>query len=184
MSEAFKISPVRLEEFQAMDFGDRKVELIDGMIVVAHAFPSSRHADIAAGIATMLNIHFRNRERSCRAQIGAGLPVRLINDFELGPDVLVHCGGDRERRGAATLVVEVLSPSNRPKELDRKLAAYRTVDSLRHILLVNQDDYAIEHWHRGDDGQWHADLIEGENAVLRLPDWDAAWSLGEFYGDS
>lgn len=47
---ARRIDPVSLEEFQVMDFGRRKAELIDGIVTVAQAFPTSRHADITVGV--------------------------------------------------------------------------------------------------------------------------------------
>jgi Uma2 family endonuclease len=184
MSEAFKIDPVRLEEFEEMSFGDRKVELIDGMIVVAHAFPSSRHADIAAAVATAFNNTLRAAKKPCRAQVGAGVTVRLINDNQLGPDVLVHCGGKATEQGAPLVAVEVLSPSNSLAEMNRKTTAYRAHPDMRHLLLLRQDEYRAEHWKRGDDGRWHADLLEGADAVLDMPDLGGAWTLAELYGDT
>lgn len=185
MSEALRIDPVSLEEFEAMSFGRRKAELIDGMIVLAHAFPTSRHGDIAAAVATALNVALRAAQKPCRAQVGSGVTVRLNNDFQLGPDVLVHCGGKPGGgQGAPILAVEVLSPSNTMTEMERKLTAYRAHPDLRHLLLLRQNDYRAEHWMRGPDGRWHADLLEGADAVLDIPDIGGAWTLAELYGDA
>lgn len=184
MSEAPRFSPVTLEEFRDMHFGDRKAELIDGMIVIAHAFPTSRHGDIAASASAALTVMLRDKKHPCRAQVGSGVTIRLIHDYELGPDVLAHCGGDKHKQGEPVLIIEVLSPSNRPAELTRKLAAYRTLPGLRHILLVSQDDYSVEHWRRVGDGHWSGDLLEGPGAVLTLADFGAQWRLDEFYGDA
>jgi Uma2 family endonuclease len=183
MSEAFKIDPVRLEEFEEMSFGDRKVELIDGMIVVAHAFPSPRHGRISAAVATAFNIALRAAKKPCRAEVGTGVTLRLINDNQLGPDVLVTCGGKATEQGAPLVAVEVLSPSNSLAEINRKTTAYRAHPDMRHLLLLRQDEYRAEHWKRGDDGRWHADLLEGADAVLEMPDLAGAWTLAELYGD-
>jgi Uma2 family endonuclease len=181
---AERIDPVSLEEFQAMHFGDRRAELIDGVIVVAQAFPTARHADITGGVLVALANAIRARRLPCRAQTGAGLPVRLDRDFVLGPDVLVHCGGTRERPGDPLVAVEVLSPSNRATELMRKLHAYQSVPSLTDILLIEQDAYRVEHWTRTERGSWTlADPLSGPDAVLTLPRLGGAWRREELYGD-
>lgn len=184
MSEALRVDPVSLEEFEAMSFGRRKAELIDGMIVVAHAFPSPRHARITAAVATAFNIALRAAQKPCRAEVGGGVSVRRANDNQLGPDVLVTCGGGRTDPGAPILAVEVLSPSNTMTEMERKLAAYRAHPDLRHLLLLRRSEYRAEHWMRGDDGRWHADLLEGADAVLEIPDLAGSWTLAELYGDA
>ena len=182
---AQRIDPVTLDEFQAMRFGDRKAELIDGVIVVAQAFPTSRHGDIAGGILVALANALRKGKLPCRAQTGAGIPIRLDRDYNLGPDVLVHCGGTRENPGLPVLVAEVLSPSNSATEMMKKLHAYQAVDSLTDILLVEQDAYAVEHWTLIAGGAWTlAPHRNGPDAVLALPRFGAEWRLEELYGDS
>lgn len=186
MAEAAqRIDPVTLDEFQAMRFGDRKAELVDGVIVVAQAFPSSRHGDIAGGILVAFANAIRRGRLPCRAQTGTGLPIRLDRDYSLGPDVLVHCGGTRETPGKPVLVVEVLSPSNGTTELLKKLHAYQVVDSLTDILLVEQDTYAVERWARPQGGAWTlAPRLSGADAVLALPRFAAEWRLDDLYGDA
>lgn len=182
---AQRIDPVSLEEFQAMRFGDRKAELIDGVIVVAQAFPTSRHGDIAGGILVALANAIRRGGMPCRAQTGTGLPIRLDRDYSLGPDVLVHCGGTREIPGTPVLVVEVLSPSNSATELMKKLRAYQAVDGLTDILLVEQDAYTVERWTRDAGSAWTlAPRLSGAAAVLALPRFAAEWRLDELYGDT
>ncbi|HYH18222.1 MAG TPA: Uma2 family endonuclease [Azospirillum sp.] len=179
-----RIDPVTLEEFEAMSFGDRKAELIDGMIVVAHAFPSSRHGDVAGGILVALANALRKARRPCRAQTGTGVPIRLDRDYNLDPDVLVHCGGARDTGGKPVLVVEVLSPSNSATEMMKKLHAYQAVDSIADILLVEQDAYAVDHWTRAADGAWTLrPHLSGPDAVLALPAMGGEWRLEELYGD-
>lgn len=181
---AERIDPVSLEEFDAMSFGDRKAELIDGMIVVAHAFPTSRHGAISAGVSFALTSAIRGRKLPCRAEVGTGVPIRLERDYNLGPDALVRCGNHRDGDGSPVLVVEVLSPSNSASEMMKKLNAYRAVDSIADILLLEQDSYAVEHWTRDDRGVWTLlPRLSGPDAVLSLPRLGGEWRLEEFYGD-
>lgn len=180
---AARIDPVTIEEFAEMRFGDRRAELVDGVVIVAQSFPTSRHGAIAAGLAVALTGAIRAGRQPCRAEVGTGLPIRLDRDWLLGPDVTVRCGGDRQRPGEPVLVAEVLSPSNRPPEMDRKLRAYQAVPTLADILLVGQDEHRVEHWTRDADGVWTARIVEGAAATLRLARFDAAWSLEALYGD-
>lgn len=181
---AQRIDPVTLDEFQAMRFGDRKAELIDGVIVVAQAFPTSRHGQIAAGLTVAFASAIRAGKLPCRTETGTGVEIRLDRDYNLGPDVLVRCGGDRNAPGAPVLVVEVLSPSNSATEMMKKLHAYQAVDSLTDILLVEQDAYAAEHWTRTANGAWTlAPRLSGPDAVLALPRFGTEWRLEELYGD-
>lgn len=185
---ARRIDPVSLEEFQAMDFGRRKAELIDGLVTVAQAFSSSRHADITVGVVVAFANAIRSQRLPCRVQTGAGLPIRLDRDFYLGPDVMVHCGGSPDRTGLPTLVVEVLSPSNGATELMNKLHAYRSVDSIADILLLEQDAYLVDHFTRTDSGLWTGPThLSGADAVLSLPRLGRGpgegWRLAELYGD-
>jgi Uma2 family endonuclease len=182
---AQRIDPVTLDEFQAMRFGDRKAELIDGVIVVAQAFPSSRHGQIAAAMTAHFFGAIRAGKLPCRTETGTGVEIRLERDYNLGPDVLVRCGTDRSAPGQPVLVVEVLSPSNSATELMKKLHAYQAVDSLTDILLVEQDAYAVEHWTRTQGGAWTlAPRLSGADAVLALPRFAAEWRLDDLYGDA
>lgn len=181
---ARRIDPVTLEEFQAMSFGDRKAELIDGVITVAQAFPTSRHGEIAAAVGANLFNAIRNGRLPCRVEVGTGLPIRLDRDYHLGPDVMVRCGGSREIPGAPVLVVEVLSLSNGAAEMMKKLHAYQAVDSIADILFLEQDAHALEHWARDDRNAWTlAPRLAGPDAVLSLPRLAGEWRLVELYGD-
>ena len=181
---AQRIDPVTLEEFQTMNFGDRKAELIDGVIVVAQAFPTSRHGAIAASIGAHFFNTIRAKKLPCRTEVGTGVPIRLERDYNLGPEVLVRCGERRDTDTPPVLVVEVLSPSNSATEMMKKLHAYKAVDSIADILLLEQDDYTVEHWTRDERGAWTLlPRLSGANAVLALPRFGGEWRLEDFYGD-
>ena len=176
---ARRIEPVTLEEFDAMDFGDRRVELIDGEIVVAQAFPTPRHGQVAMSIGAALLQAVRAAESDCRVETGTGIDVRLDTDFRLGPDVMVRCGdGD----GEPVLVVEVLSPSNSASEMLRKLRAYQAVASITDILFLEQDEHYAQHWSRSIGEPWGAPVyLIGPDAVVRVARFGAEVSLADIY---
>ncbi len=61
-----------------------------------------------------------------------------------------------------TVVIEVLSDSTRDYDLGRKFHHYRTIESLREYLTVDQDTPHVEHHVRQPDNTWvltdYADL--------------------------
>jgi Uma2 family endonuclease len=74
------------------------------------------------------------------------------------PDVSVVCEEPlvtRERTlQNPVLVVEVLSPSTARVDRNRKFAQYQQIESLRHILYIEQDRPAVEHHERDETGAW------------------------------
>jgi Uma2 family endonuclease len=77
--------------------------------------------------------------------------------------------------------VEVLSDSTRAFDLVRKVEEYKSVQSLRHIVLVDTAEPKIVHWSRPDAGSWTYRTIEGLQAVLEVPDLKLSLQLETFY---
>jgi Uma2 family endonuclease len=50
-------------------------------------------------------------------------------------------------------VVEVVSPSSRGIDTGAKLAAYVSLPSLRHYLIVDTDKHVVIHHHRDGKGE-------------------------------
>ncbi|HYD70250.1 Uma2 family endonuclease [Azospirillum sp.] len=179
---ARKIEPVTLEEFQAMDFGDRRAELIGGVVVVGQAFPTSRHGQLIMTLGSQLLSAIDRAGLRCMVETGTGLDVRLETDFSLGPDLMVRCGGDAENPGEPVLVAEVLSPSNTAAEMMQKLRAYQAVETITDILVLMQDRAYVEHWSRSPGEPWAApERLVDADAVLRVARLDAAIPLNAVY---
>lgn len=163
---ARKIEPVTLEDFRAMEFGGRTAELIGGLVVVAQAFPSSRHGRVTAGLTVALAAAIEEAGADCAVESGTGLDIRLESDFSLGPDLMVRCGGDP---GEPVLVAEILSPSNTASEMLQKLRAYQSVESITDILILDQDRAYAEHWTRRPGQPWNVpERHLGTGASLRI----------------
>ena len=60
-----------------------------------------------------------------------------------------------------------------------KLAHYKTIPTLREILLVAQEEQRLELWTRTDVG-WTLEVVRGEGS-LRLQAHDCVLELGEVY---
>jgi len=114
-------------------------------------------------------------QRHGRADIG--IQVRY-------PDLGVDCGEfiDEDMEASAPRVVfEVLSQSTRAFDLVRKVEEYKSVSSLRHIILVDTGEPKIIHWQRPDGGPWAFQTIEGFESTLEIADLDIILPLRTLY---
>jgi Uma2 family endonuclease len=125
---------ISYEEYMALiDSSDQRYELIDGEIYLL-ASPSFKHQIVVNEIAWHLYNYFRGKP--CRS-LTAPFDVRLFGfatKFEedpnvVQPDVVVICDLDKvnesnKYEGIPTLVVEVLSPSTKGKDMVTKFNLY------------------------------------------------------------
>lgn len=139
------------EYMELVDSSDQRYELIDGEVYLL-ASPSFRHQIVVNEIAWHFNNYFRGK--SC-CSLTAPLDVRLFGfatKFEedpnvVQPDVLVICDQDKvnesnKYEGIPTLVVEVLSPSTKGKDMAVKLNLYMKSGVLEY-WVVNLENKTI-----------------------------------------
>jgi Uma2 family endonuclease len=81
-----------------------------------------------------------------------GASVRVSERTVYEPDALVRCGplspGGAMDVSDPVIVVEVVSPSSRGIDTGAKLAAYFSLPSVRHYLIVDTDKRVVIHHHR------------------------------------
>ena len=174
MSHAFRIDPTPstiadLEAFLEFDTSDRPWELIDGEIV-GMTNPSSFHAKIVANLGVPLSLAMETR--GCQVVFG-GLRVQRSDDRGDSdspiPDLLVRCGP--VTRGYYVtdplVVVEVLSPLTMDYDRGAKLLFYKSLPTLRHVVLVYQDELRAEHYRRDGDAWPETTLVRaGDQLAL------------------
>ncbi len=80
------------------------------------------------------------------------------------------------------LVIEILSPSTMRFDRFQKLAEYQRHPSIRVILLVDSEQPQVGVWRRNGE-QWTETEATGLDAVIDLPEIDAALPLAELYYD-
>lgn len=129
--------------------------------------------------------------RGCRAYQGGMRVQRNANKKAKDkpkPDVVVRCGPTDAVRGRRNfvddpvVVVEVLSPSTMDVDRGPKLEFYKSLEPLRHIVIVYQDQMRIEHYRRGDDG-WIVDTLTKPADVLGLSAVEFQMTFAEAYFD-
>ena len=159
-----------LAEFLEWDEGtDRRYELLDGTPVMM-APSLEAHGELAAA----LTIEIGNRlQRPCRVISEAGIVIRDRADTYYIADLAVTCAPrERGRRMVAepVLVVEVLSPSTSQVDRWRKVADYRTLPSIKEILVLFSDERRVEVQRRTPDGWRVEDLIGKAEIALSCCD--------------
>lgn len=131
---------------------------------------SARHNLICLNLATALHRHLAGSP--CRVFM-ADLKVRLsVNDedFFYYPDIMVACNPSDQAshfRTQPLILVEVMSPSTERVDRREKLFAYRTLDSLREYVLIEQDAPAVMAYVRTENS-WSTQRPE-PSGVLTLP---------------
>jgi Uma2 family endonuclease len=66
------------------------------------------------------------------------------------------------------VIFEVLSPSTEKYDRGLKFQHYRTLDSLRDYILVNQEQARIEQFTRRPDGTWTFRDYQGPDEELKI----------------
>lgn len=154
-SEAYSVKECyTLEDYYALP-EDQRVELIDGRFYYMSA-PSNRHQAVAGFLFSQFLEHVRKHKGSC-------YPFIAPNDVQLDcddrtmvqPDVGIICDRSKYIKshiyGAPDLVVEVLSPSTRKKDLYLKLHKYCSADVREYWLIDTDKKIVVQYDLEGED---------------------------------
>lgn len=135
------------------DGRDGRYELVDGE-VVAMSPERVRHAETKAAAFDALRAAIRKNMLPCRALID-GVAVRIDAHTSYVPDALVYCGKPADLDAtevAPVIVVEVVSPSSRSVDTNRKLTGYFRVPSVMHYLVLDPGGPLVIHHSRDGTG--------------------------------
>ena len=137
--------PYRMDDYYALP-DEQRVELIDGFFYDMAA-PNVIHQSIAGYIYSVLLSFAGKHKGTCRPLISP-LDVQLDKDNKtmLQPDVLVVCDSSKIKTdriyGAPDLVIEVLSPSTRRKDMLVKMSKYSNA-GVREYWMIDPDKKAV-----------------------------------------
>jgi Uma2 family endonuclease len=79
------------------------------------------------------------------------------------------------------LIAEVLSKSTRDYDHGEKFSAYRTVESFREYLLIDQYSIHVEHYVKTTANQWLLSEYDDPNITLSLSSLDAQLDIIALY---
>ena len=156
MGYALKRPRMSAEDFLAWDESQTvRHEFLAGE-VYAMAGGEDRNDTVAGSLYIALRQHLRGTP--CRVY-GSDVKLRVEKaDAFFYPDLMVTCSAvdaaDRLIKREPVLVVEVLSPATAGYDRGEKFAAYRALDTLREVLLVDVPTRRCDLYRRGDDGLW------------------------------
>jgi Uma2 family endonuclease len=160
-------------------------ELLPGGVITMMAGGSGDHDLIAMNIGGALRLQLRGT--GCVAH-GANLKVMSERaQSSVYPDVFVRCGppvGEATRTDDPVVVFEVMSESTARNDLTRKRQVYKAIPSVKVIVYVSQGEYRLDVLRRMADGRFDEEVLEGADAVLKLPEIAAELSLAEIYEDT
>jgi len=178
---------VTLEEYLAFE-RDAPVKHIlwDGEVfeMWAMAGASPAHNAIATNALVALGVALR------------GGPCRPFNSDQkiwiprkggiVYPDASVVCGRLSLREGTTdvvtnpTHIIEVLSPGTEAFDRAEKFAGYRSVETLRHYVMVSSQEVMVEQYLRQDDGTWTLRVL-GPGDVMTFASPDVRIAVDELY---
>lgn len=146
-----------------------KHEFVSGLIL-AMAGGTLEHGALAAAVVASLVGQLRGRR--CRVyDSDARVRARATGDAYY-PDASVVCDqletdpDDAHSMVNPVVLVEVLIPSTEDYDRGTKLDAYRSIESLRHIVYVAHAAERIDVWTRGDTDWRLASYAAGDAAEL------------------
>jgi Uma2 family endonuclease len=164
---------------------DTKHDFVNGEIV-AMTGGSIKHNLIAGNL--YMQLRTRLTGSPCQAFIG---DVRLAvdkQDLFTYPDLMIVCGdletyADREDTITnPKLIIEVLSKSTKDYDHGTKAPAYREIETLDELVLVDPYPTHLEHWTRRGD-YWEVRIIRNKSNDLVLESVDLTIPLEEVYRD-
>ncbi len=181
MARVLDVRPRSLADFLAWEEQqDERYERVDGD-VRPRTGDTRDHNRITLNVALMLECQIR--EQGCEAFTSTIKVISPGGDV-MYPDVIVVCDTLPDQATwieTPIVVVEVLSDSTAEHDDGRKRWAYQKIPSLKHYLLVDQNEPVVEVASRADDGSWRSVLHRGLDARLRLDALGVELGLDEIF---
>lgn len=158
------------DEFLAIDFGEKKAELDNGVIRMM-AGGTARHARVAYNL--LLALGTRLRGSGC-TPYGADMATRTRDISIRYPDVSVFCGRDGPEDDDAKafddprVLFEVLSAGTARTDLRVKLEEYRALPTVDTIVFVDIATERVRIVQRTGPQGW-SDITHEDPADIPLP---------------
>ena len=163
---------------------EERYEYHDGEIV-AMAGASNLHNRIIGNAFAPL--HSITRARGCHVFSENVKLFRYRSERYLYPDLMVTCHPlDKQTLNGVRnplLIAEVLSKTNTHKQLAFKLREYFRLPSLRHYLLISQDECFVQHYRRAGEGLFDLRIYDELHHLIDLPELNAQIPLADLFAE-
>ena len=143
-----------LEDYLSLP-NDQRVELIDGAFFVMDS-PSMPHQLIAGELHRIISNHIREKGGNCIPFIApADVQLDCDNRTIVQPDVFIVCDRGKIHRarcfGAPDMIIEVLSPSTKKKDMFIKLNKYQNAGVREYWMIDLKNERIIVYNFDQDD---------------------------------
>ena len=160
---------------------EERFELVNGQPRMMTG-ATRRHDRLVVNI--IAHLHQALRGKPCQPNT-ADIATRIPAGNVRRPDVTVDCGtspDDSLEAEAPTAVFEVLSPSTQGIDLIRKAEEYKTIPSLRHMVLFEPETALVAVWSRGDQAEpWEMEEHTSLGATALLAALEVSLPLATIY---
>jgi Uma2 family endonuclease len=176
-----------LAEFlRRMEQKEGYYEYYDGIIT---KLPMARgpHNTITANAITTLNNALFDSDKDYQVMSGQQLVYLPTLNFSLIPDALVVTDTPQYFDTNEVLlinpivIVEVLSKSTKKYDQTDKFDEYRTLDSFKEYVLIDQKKCHIEVRYRTDRNTWHYETFTDINGTIFLKSLGCSISVAKIY---
>lgn len=168
------------EYLEGEEISQIRYEYIHGE-VYAMAGVSQNHNRISGNLFKALAIGISDSK--CEV-FSENIKVRPSVDVLYYPDLLVTCEGDFANKYICefpVLIVEVTSPSTERIDHLEKLPAYKSMPSVREIVIVDQNRFAVEVYRRGSNDEWTTDFFDKPEDIFHLNSVDLDFTVADVY---
>ena len=179
--------PATVDEYwKLVETPQLRLDYFNHQIVATISYGSLKHETIVSNVGARLNFNFS--ETNCRVFLSNRPIYAAACDHILNPDVHLVSGTLQEhfykRSKTATLnpsiIVEVSSDSTKDYDRDVKLPCYQQINSVQHIVYIEQDQCAIQVFSRKKaSNEWIIERYEAlEDSLILL---EKSFSLKDIY---
>lgn len=181
-----RIGPNTVADWVAFERTTQKKHELHNGEYVEMSGGTFEHSVIAMEMARLIGNLLAEANSECRVA-GSDLKVYIAPRKGYYPDITIVCGDPQidfeEVLRNPFVIVEVLSESTAGFDRGEKFQDYRTIDSLCHFIMVEQNRPCVEHYERTDSGSWtlrsNTSLVE--SLSLTLTDTAIAVPLDRIY---
>ena len=163
---------------------DTRHEFFDGLIY-AMAGGTRTHDRVVMNASFLLQRQLRGG--NCDVLSGNFRIAISAQGPQFYPDLSVICGQAHYLDSTTdcalnpSLVLEVLSKSTRRYDREVKVAQYKEIPAMLHIVLISQFTVNVEHHFRKAGGKWKSQRLDSLAAILELPGVGASLPLSGIY---
>lgn len=160
---------------------EERWQLIDGEAFMMMSPARLPHQMIGRNLARLLDLALERDRPDLAALQEVAVRVEDFPDFLAVADVAI-VNSEVEDVVYSTnfyMAAEILSESNTREFISRKRAIYAASPDCVHVLILSQDDFAVEVWSRSND--WKGRVYRSPEDVIDLPEFGFSCRVADLY---